>query len=389
MSSLKEPTQKPQAPQFSSGPCRKFPRWNLADFDSSGLARSHRSSKGFESLKEVVELTREILAIPQGHQIAIVPGSATGAIEMAMWNFLGSRPLTCIVQDVFSWRWRYDIEDRLKLQNLQEIDVRENLFGDMPDLTAINPQSDVVLNWNGSTSGVRFQDLTFLDPNHEGLVIVDATSAVFTCKLPWQEMDVTAFSWQKGLGSEAAHGLIVLSPKAIQHLERYSPPWPIPYLFTLKIKDHFHEKLFSEHTLNTPSLLCVEDYRQALLWAQREGGLETLVAASQKNLQEVARALDPKGPFSFLASNPQGRSSSTLCLKVTHPEGILASWAFLKEMADCLAQREVAFDIMNHAGCAVPSLRLWGGPTMPCEDLRLLMPWLKWAYAHCYAKGLR
>ena len=278
------PTLKPSHGNFSSGPCAKFPGWSLNALKNAALGRSHRSSEGLQKLGEVMELTREALEIPDDYHIALIPGSATGAVETSLWNLLGPRPVTVFSHDVFSHRWEKDITKHLKLP---QVDLRAVPHGKLPDCTDLPSGNDVLLNWNGSTSGVRFPNGNFLGDSREGLVIADITSAAFTTEIPWKKLDAIAFSWQKGLGSEAAHGMLVLSPKAVERLNTYEPPWPLPYLFKLRARGTFYEPITKEKTLNTPSLLCIEDFLQALKWAQKQGGLRALTQRSQKNFNIV------------------------------------------------------------------------------------------------------
>tara|TARA_R110002095_G_scaffold199205_1_gene178910 strand:- start:250 stop:1437 length:1188 start_codon:yes stop_codon:yes gene_type:complete len=380
LSSLKEPQARPSHPYFSSGPCAKFPGWSLDLLKDAAIGRSHRSAYGLDKLCEAVNLTREILDIPRDYKVALLPGSATGAIESALWNLLGPMPVTVFSHDVFSLRWEKDLTRHLKLRN---IDIRQASHGDLPETKGIPSHNDILLNWNGSTSGVRFPTGDFLEKNRAGLVIADITSAAFTTSIPWEKFDATAFAWQKGLGSESAHGMLVLSPKAIERLNTYQPPWPLPYLFNLRIKNQFYAPLFEEKTLNTPSFLCIEDYLQALKWAQKEGGLSALIRRSQDNFQVIAQWVDHTPWIEFMATAPDTRSTSTVSLKLTDPKILTLSEAghreFLAKLTGLLAERHVAYDINNHGG-APPSLRLWGGPTLDSEDMAKVLPWVEWAY---------
>lgn len=379
-SPLKEPQAKPSHPYFSSGPCAKIPGWSLGLLKEAAIGRSHRSAKGLEKLSEVVQLTRTVLEIPENYKIALLPGSATGAIESALWNLLGPVPITVFSHDVFSKRWKIDLTKHLKFE---DIDVRQSPHGDLPRTGGIPSQNDILLNWNGSTSGARFPTGGFLEKDRTGLVIADITSAAFTTSIPWEKFDATVFSWQKGLGSESAHGMLVLSPKAIERLNTYQPPWPLPYLFKLRVDDKFYEPLFEGKTLNTPSLLCVEDYLQALKWAQKIGGLPTLLERSQSNFKIVEQWVEQTPWIDFMATDPTTRSSSTIVLKLVDPRLITLTEEdhrdFLAKMTGLLAEHNIAYDINNHGG-APPSLRLWGGPTIETKDMENLLPWLDWAY---------
>ena len=379
-----KPILKPVRPQFSSGPCVKPSGWSVAKLATALLGRSHRSADGLKRLNDVVRLTREILEIPAGYQIALVPGSATGAIEAALWNLTGACPLVALCQDVFSERWATAIEQELKLPSAS---FRRAAPGELPKLTDLSPHHDLVLNWNGSTSGVKFSNADWIDTNRTGLVIVDVTSAAYTTSLPWDKFDAVGFSWQKGLGSEAAHGMLVLSPKAIERLNTYKPAWPIPYCFKLRQQDQFHEALFQEKTLNTPSLLVVEDYLHNLKWAQAIGGLGNLIQRSKQNFAVLEEWMHDKPWIQFLAKESATRSTSTICLTVYDQAAQLVTWSFIERMAEYLATENVALDIINHPGGGVPSLRLWGGPTVEIEDLKALLPWLEWAYATTLAES--
>lgn len=381
---LQEPQTKPSHPYFSSGPCAKIPGWSLEILKGAAIGRSHRSLRGLGKLSEVIQLTRDILNIPKDYKIALLPGSATGALESALWNLLGPAPLTIFSHDVFSKRWALDITQHLKLK---DVDLRHTSHGELPPTKNIPPHHDVLLNWNGSTSGVCFPSGDFLkntcSDSSSGLVIADITSAAFTTSIPWEKFDAIAFAWQKGLGSESAHGMLVLSPKAIERLNTYTPPWPLPYLFKLRVRKEFYAPLFEEKTLNTPSLLCVEDYLQALKWAKKEGGLPALIKRSKDNFQIVEQWVDRTPWIDFMATVPETRSTSTLVLKLVDPKILSLSEAdhreFLAKMTHLLSERHVAYDINNHGG-APPSLRLWGGPTIESKDMKEILPWLEWAY---------
>ena len=381
-----KPILRPKDPRFGSGPCRKYPGWELCNFDTLSLSRSHRSAQGFKLIDEMVGLTRKLLNIPHDYKVALVPGSATGAIEMAMWNLLGTRTLTALVHDEFSNRWLKVAQERLKLPG---VEVRANFQGQLPDTSNLNPQNDLILNWNGSTSGACYPDLGFLSSDQEGLVICDLASAVFTCKIAWEPIDAAAFSWQKGLGSEGGHGMLALSPRAISHIENNDPAWPVPYLFSLKLGGHFNQNLFSGSTLNTPSLLCLEDFLLALRWANDIGGGPELLKRTKDNLDAIESALEPGGPLSFLVEDKMSRSGSTICIKVNQEDGRSVSWNFVNEMAKLLEEEQVALDIVNHPACPIPSLRIWGGPTMPRADLEALMPWLYWAHRQITERGIK
>jgi phosphoserine aminotransferase len=378
--SFKKPHLKPTHPNFSSGPCAKIPGWSPALLNEALVARSHRSDEGMQKLHTMIELTRTVLEIPEDYALATLSGSATAAVESALWNLLGSRPVVVFSMDVFSQRWATDIEMQLKLSPLE---IRQASVGQIPDVSNIPKDHDSVLTWNGSTAGVKFEDGDWLDPSRSGLVIADITSAAFTTEIPWKKFDAIAFSWQKGLGGEAGQGMLALSPKAIKRLEDYLPAWPLPYLFKLRAGQHFYKQLFQELTLNTPSLLCVEDFIQSLVWAQKVGGLKGLIARVETNYGVVDAWVKKTPWIDFLAQDPATRSHSTVALEIVSPWFKAletdAQWECLSKMTALLAQHQAAYDIKNHTG-GVPSLRLWCGPTVEATDLEKLMPWLDWGY---------
>ena len=361
---LAKPQAKPLVPHFSSGPCAKIPNWSLDSLKEAALARSHRSEDGIKKLSKLTKMIREILEIPEDYYVGIIPGSATGAIESAIWNLVGAAPLTVFSYDVFSDRWERDITEHLKVDN---VDVRRAPHGLLPDRGNIPLENDILLNWNGSTSGTKFYETDFLGENRQGLVIADITSAVFTTEIPWGKLDAIAFSWQKGLGGEAAHGVLVLNHKAVERLNTYQPAWPLPYLFKLRARGKFYEPIFREKTLNTPSLLCIEDFLCSLKWAQKIGGLSALIQRSQKNFKVVENWVSKTSWIDFLTKNPQERSTSTIVLQLTDPKISQLKEEdhrdFLEKMISLLAENNVAYDIKNHGG-APPSLRLWGGPPL-------------------------
>jgi phosphoserine aminotransferase len=375
-----KPTRLPKRPFFSSGPCVKYPGWSLNALEKAHVSRSHRSGEGKALLKLCLEKTRALLEIPEDYHIAIVPGSTTGAMEMALWSFLGPRPVDVFAWDVFSRLWAYDIQNQLRLNNVR---VFEAPFGFLPDGHQARPNHDQVLAWCGTTSGVWVPDATWLAPRGEGLVICDATSAVFATPLPWERLDVTAFSWQKGLGSEAAHGMLVLSPHAMERLRTYSPPWPMPRIFRMAFEGKVLEKLFEGETLNTPSLLCVEDFLAALAWAQTLGGLPKLVARSQHHFALLEAWVEATPWAAFVAQIPETRAKTAVCLQVKEARferlSLEAQYAWLGQVARLLEQENAGFDIVNHPRMP-PSLRIWTGPTVELSDLQAFLPWLTWAF---------
>jgi phosphoserine aminotransferase len=380
-----KPDKKPIRPTFASGPCSKFPGWSFSELHNAALSRSHRSQLGQERINSVLKLTKDVLEIPSDYHLALVPGSATGAMEMAIWNLAGALPLQVIIDDVFSDRWASDIINQLKLKNTL---IYKSDHGKLSDLTKINPEHDVLLNWNGSTSGVKIPNGEWISADRQGLVLVDATSAAFTTDLPWSKLDAVAFSWQKGLGGEAGHGMLALSPRAVDRIKTYQTPWPIPFLFTVKRNGQFYADLFDGKTLNTPSLLCLEDFFRALTWAQRIGGLRALLARTQTNFAIIDQWVAKSDWVDFLAEDPSTRSTSSICLKVVDPQICereeSQQWEFLKEVAALLATEQVAFDILNHTS-APPSIRIWGGPTNEADDIKALLLWLDWCFKQTLA----
>ncbi|GAB4530945.1 MAG: phosphoserine transaminase [Pleurocapsa sp.] len=380
-----KPQQQPKNPCFSSGPCTKRPGWKTQVLDNALLGRSHRGKPGKAKLMEVIDRTRNILGVPDDYRIGIVAASDTGAIEMAMWSLLGSRNVEALGWESFGRAWIKDIVKQLKLANVRSVTAD---YGDLPDLSQVDTNNDVVFTWNGTTSGVRVPNGDWIADDREGLTICDATSAVFAMELPWQKLDVVTYSWQKVLGGEAQHGMLILSPRAVERLESYTPSWPLPKIFQLTKDGKLIEGIFKGQTINTPSLLCVEDVLDALKWAESLGGLSALIARSQANLQAVAKWVEQTDWIDFLANDPATRSNTSICLK------IVASWftelsleeqqKFTKDLAALLDKEGVAYDIGSYRD-APPGIRLWGGATVETRDFELLFPWLEWAYST--AKG--
>ena len=373
------PLLKPKNPNFCSGPTAKRPGWHVNVLQNALMGRSHRSHDGIERIQEILALTRQILEIPDDYQLALVGGSATGAVEMALWNFMGQRPVDSLAWDIFGHRWQYQLQHVLRLTELRCLNAAA---GYLPDLAQIDDDHDIVFTWNGSTSGVCVPHDDWIDSSRRGLTLCDATSAVFTMALPWSKLDVTAFSWQKGLGSEAAHGMLVLSPRAVERLESYQPPWPVPGLYRLRERGQFHHKLFEGLTTNTPSMLCIEDYRDALIWAKKVGGLPQLVQRSLTNKGIIEEWLiNHSDPWlQFLAQSYETRSSSTICLKLSNKDfDIQQQWTVIKTIGSTLREHRVAYDIINHAA-ATPAFRIWGGSTVESYDIKQCLLWLDWAY---------
>lgn len=381
------PAARPRTPFFSSGPCAKRPGWSLDALKDAALGRSHRAKPGKAKLKLAIDLTREVLQVPADYRIGIVPASDTGAVEMAMWSMLGARPVDLLAWESFGEGWVTDVVKQLKLKDTRVITAA---YGALPDLTGVDTKNrDVVFTWNGTTSGVRVPDADWIVADREGLTICDATSAAFSQRLDWPKLDVVTFSWQKALGGEAAHGMLILSPRAVERLESYKPDWPLPKIFRMTSGGKLIEGLFEGETINTPSLLCVEDYLDALAWAKREGGLDGLIARSDRNAKAICDWVDRTPWIANLARDPATASNTSVCLVVTDPEivagGPSTVAAFAKDLAAALDREDVAYDIGAYRD-APPGLRIWCGATVETADLVALTAWLDWAYATLKAK---
>jgi phosphoserine aminotransferase len=366
------PTRRPDNPNFSSGPCAKRPGWSLDALAGAWLGRSHRAAGPKAALKEVIERSHRVLGLPAAWRVGIVPGSDTGAVEMAMWSLLGARGVDILAFETFSTTWANDVVKQLKLDGAR---VLEAPFGALPDLAAVDPARDLVLAWNGTTSGVCLPNADFIAADREGLVICDATSAAFAMELPFDKLDVVTWSWQKALGGEAAHGMIALSPRAVERLESYTPAWPLPKVFRMTSGGKINEGIFRGETINTPSMLCVEDALDGLRWAEAEGGLPGLRRRSEANLAVIADWVERTPWVAFLCAEPAARSSTSICLVVNDADAGLA-----KRMAGLLEREGVAFDVASHKD-SPPGLRIWGGATVETRDIEALLPWLDWAYA--------
>jgi phosphoserine aminotransferase len=377
---MTRPLVKPFRPQFSSGPCAKRPGWSLDVLKQSSLGRSHRHKDCKNKLKEVIELSKSILNIPDDYLLGIVPGSDTGAIEIAMWNLLGSKPVTMLVWDSFGADWAKDIELQLKLKNLNIIKVD---YGKLPNLNDFDFKGDIVFNWNGTTAGVCVPNGDWIKNSRDGLTICDATSAAFAMDIDWSKLDVGTFSWQKSLGGEAGHGMIILSPKAIDRINTYSPNWPIPKLFQLKKNNEINLDIFSGSTINTPSMICVEDFLDVLNWTNEIGGLEELIRRSRNNLNIIKDWVILSSWVDFLCEDPNNISNTSICLKLIDPKLTTKSLEtkniIEKNIIKLLEENNVAFDIGSYRS-APPGLRIWGGPTVDNDDIKKLLPWLDWAY---------
>jgi phosphoserine aminotransferase len=375
------PAVRPKVPHFSSGPCAKRPGWSLQNLAGAFLGRSHRAKAGKAKLKRAIDLTREVLQVPADYRIAIVPASDTGAVEMALWSLLGPRPVTLLAWESFGEGWVNDVVKELKLKNATTLKAA---YGELPDLTRVDPASDVVFTWNGTTSGVRVANADWIAADRAGLTICDATSAAFAQPLDWAKLDVVTFSWQKALGGEAAHGMLVLSPRAVTRLEGYTPPWPLPKIFRMTKGGKLIEGVFQGETINTPSMLCVEDFLDALEWAKSAGGIAALRARADGNAKVIADWVSRSAWIDFLASDPAVRSNTSVCLKVVDPAvnrlPADAQAAFIKGIAAALDKEGIAYDIDAYRD-APPGLRIWCGSTVERADVEALTLWLDWAYA--------
>ncbi len=377
-----KPARRPSNPLFSSGPCAKRPGWSLDALDGALLGRSHRSKPGKAKLKEVIDLTRAILAIPGDYRIGIVPASDTGAVEMALWNLLGARGVDMLAWESFGKEWVTDVTKQLKLPDVRTI--QSSTYGELPDLGQVDFSRDVVFTWNGTTSGVRVPNADWIPDDRQGLSICDATSAAFAMDIPWSKIDVATWSWQKVLGGEAAHGMLVLSPRAVERLESFQPDRPLPKIFRLTKGAKLIEGIFVGDTINTPSMLCVEDAIDGLRWALSVGGLPQLIRRSEQNLRIVAEWVEASPWAGFLAADPAIRSCTAICLRFTDPDVTAlppeAQADFAKKLAALLEKEEAAFDVGSYRD-APPGLRLWGGATVENDDMEAVLPWLDWAFA--------
>jgi phosphoserine aminotransferase len=374
------PLRRPQNAYFSSGPCAKRPGWTPAALNDAAVGRSHRSKAGRVKLKEVIDLTRTVLGIPNDYRIAIVPGSDTGAVEMALWSLLGPRGVDVLAWESFGKEWVADITGQLRLPDAR---ILQAPYGALPDLRAVDPARDVVFTWNGTTSGVRVPDGEWISTDRKGLIICDAASAAFAMDLPWDKLDVVTWSWQKVLGGEGAHGVLVLSPRAVARLESYMPPWPLPKLFRLTRGGKLNEGLFQGETINTPSMLAVEDAIDGLRWAQSIGGLPALIRRSEANLDIAAEWQRGCGWADFLASAPATRSCTSICLRVVHPNVTAQSpevqAQLIREIVTLMEKEGVAYDIASYRDAPL-GLRLWGGATVESGDMKAVLSWLDWAF---------
>jgi phosphoserine aminotransferase len=379
------PGVRPAIPHFSSGPCAKRPGWSLQALTDAVLGRSHRSKIGKAKLKRAIDLSREVLQAPADYRIGIVPASDTGAVEMALWSLLGPRPVTMLAWESFGEGWISDVQKELKLKDVK---VLKAPYGELPDLAKVDFKSDVVFTWNGTTSGVRVPNADWIKADREGLTICDATSAAFAQKLDWAKLDVVTWSWQKALGGEAAHGMIALSPRAVARLESHTPAWPLPKIFRMTKGGKISEDIFEGATINTPSMLCVEDYLDTLAWGKSIGGLNALIGRADANAKALADWVASTPWIEHLAANPAIRSNTSVCLKVVDPAVTAlpadAQAKFVKGIAAALEKEGIAYDIDAYRD-APSGLRVWCGATVETSDVEALTQWLDWAYAQAKA----
>jgi phosphoserine aminotransferase len=375
------PGVRPACPHFSSGPCAKRPGWSLQALTDAVLGRSHRSKIGKAKLKRAIDLTREVLGVPADYRIGIVPASDTGAVEMALWSLLGPRPVTMLAWESFGEGWVTDVAKQLKLKDAT---ILKAGYGALPDLSKVDFATDVVFTWNGTTSGVRVPNADWIPADRKGLTICDATSACFAQRLDYAKLDVVTFSWQKVLGGEGAHGMLILSPRAVERLTSYAPPWPLPKIFRLTNNGKLIEGIFEGETINTPSMLCVEDYLDTLVWAKSLGGLDGLIARADANTKVIANWVARTPWIDFLAKDPAIRTNTSVCLKVVDPAVTAlapdAQATFVKNLAAALEKENVAYDIDAYRD-APPGLRIWCGATVETQDVEALTLWLDWAFA--------
>jgi phosphoserine aminotransferase len=381
MTALERPATRPQNPFFSSGPCAKRPGWSLDNLKNAVLGRSHRSAAGKARLKLAIDKTRALLKLPDDYLVAIVPGSDTGAVEMALWSLLGPHGVDVLAWEAFGKDWVVDVVKQLKLG---DVHVMQAAYGQLPDLARVDFARDVIFTWNGTTSGVRVPNADWIAADRQGLTICDATSGIFAQRLDWAKLDVITYSWQKVLGGEAAHGMLILSPRAVERLESHTPNWPVPKIFRLTKGGKLNREIFEGATINTPSMLCVEDYLDTLAWAESIGGLDALIARSDRNAKAVTDWVKRTPWVDFLANAPETRSNTSVCLRVVDAEISSRSpeeqAAFAGKIVKLLEKEGVAYDIGAYRD-APPGLRLWCGATVETSDLEALLPWLDWAFA--------
>jgi phosphoserine aminotransferase len=381
MSASPKPQARPARNQFSSGPCAKRPGWTIDSLKDALVGRSHRAKLPKARIKAVIDKTRAVLGVPADYRIAIVPASDTGAVEMMLWSILGARPVDMLAWESFGEGWVTDVVKQLKLKDAR---ILKSDYGLLPNLSEVNFDNDVVFTWNGTTSGVRVPNGNWIPADRKGLTICDATSAVFAMEMPWDKLDITTYSWQKVLGGEAQHGMLIISPRAVERLESYTPPWPMPKIFRLTSKGKLSEGIFEGDTINTVSMLCVEDAVDGLTWAENIGGLKALIARSEANLKAISDWVAKNKWISFLAEQPETRSCTSICLKITAdwftslPADKQAEAA--KKLSALLEKEGVALDVASYRD-APPGLRIWGGATVDTADIEALLPWIEWAHS--------
>ena len=380
-----KPAARPNVPHFSSGPCAKRPGWTPENLKDAALGRSHRAKIGKAKLRLAIDLTREVLEVPADYRIGIVPASDTGAVEMALWSLLGARPVTMLAWESFGEGWVTDVVKQLKLKDVTTLKAG---YGEIPDLSRVDPATDVVFTWNGTTSGVRVPNADWIRADREGLTICDATSAAFAQALDWAKLDVVTFSWQKALGGEGGHGMLILSPRAVQRLESYTPAWPLPKIFRMTKGGKLIDGIFVGETINTPSMLCVEDYLDALNWAKSVGGLKGMIGRADANTRALSDWVAKTPWIDFLAADPAIRSNTSVCLKVVDPAVTAlpadAQAAFAKALVAALDKEGAGYDL-GHYRDAPPGLRIWCGATVETADVAALTAWLDWAFAETKA----
>ena len=385
--STPRPSVRPRNPCFSSGPCAKRPGWTPAALENALLGRSHRSAAGKAKLGEVIARSRDLLGMPADYLLGIVPASDTGAVEITLWSLLGARGVDVLVWESFGKAWATDATKQLRLDDLR---VLEAGYGALPDLGRIDFERDVVFTWNGTTSGVRVPDGDWIAGSRAGLTICDATSAVFAMELPWERLDAVTWSWQKVLGGEAAHGMLALSPRAVARLDSHTPPWPLPKIFRLTQGSKLNRAIFEGATINTPSMLCVEDALDSLRWAERLGGLPALIAHAERNLAAVAAWVAARPWIDFLAETPEIRSPTSICLKIVDPWFLgldeAGQRAAIKRLVGSIEEAGAGYDLAGHRE-APPGLRVWGGATVAGADIEALLPWLDWAFEEIRARA--
>jgi phosphoserine aminotransferase len=381
-----KPAQRPIVPHFSSGPCAKRPGWTPENLKDAALGRSHRAKIGKNKLKLAIDLTREVLEVPADYRIGIVPASDTGAVEMSLWSLLGARPVTMIAWESFGEGWVSDVVKELKLKDVTRLTAP---YGEIPDLSKVDSNTDIVFTWNGTTSGVRVPDANWIKADRQGLTICDATSAAFAQPLDWAKLDVVTFSWQKALGGEAAHGMLVLSPRAVERLETYKPAWPLPKIFRMTKGGKLNEGIFVGETINTPSMLCVEDYLDALNWGKSIGGLKALIGRADANTRVIADWAAKTPWIDFLATNAAIRSNTSVCLKFTDPAitalNADAQSDFVKKLVALIEKEAAGFDFAHYRD-APAGLRIWCGATVEAADVALLTQWIDWAFVEAKAQ---